>query len=183
MKQLRAQQGFTLIELVVVISVLSLFAATLFPRLLDLEAEVDATANEAIAAAFNASIQAGRVEWLLAGSPGKIQNLPGFADGNIDFNSNGWPIGIDKGSANNNVGQRAKGCFELWNALLISAPAASADNTTDYQSFRHSSRKQCSYILRRSGDTSLRTSAILGIRYFSETGRVTVCGRDLSTQC
>jgi prepilin-type N-terminal cleavage/methylation domain-containing protein len=76
-----AQTGFTLIELIVVIVILSLLAAAAIPRFLDLE-------DDAIAAAFDGTVGALRSGVTMARAGYMTDNTEGLPP---DDDSNNWP--------------------------------------------------------------------------------------------
>lgn len=55
MKPTRAQQGFTLIELVVVIVILGILAATALPRFINLSGDAELAARQGLAGAINSA--------------------------------------------------------------------------------------------------------------------------------
>ena len=182
-KESSNQSGFTFIELIVVILILSTLAVTALARFADLEEEADIATNKGMAGLLSTAIQNASIQWLVSGSPGRIQNLANFATGELDMSTNGWPIGVDKGNANDNIGLGNVGCTSLWNYLLETGPTSATNGNSDYQSYRHSSSKQCSFVLRNNGDTANRTNAQLGILYDSNDGNITTCGQLTSISC
>lgn len=169
-------KGFSLIELIVVIVVLSIIALTAYARYVDLIDETYIATNTAITRNYNAAIESAHLRWTIEGAPGRIQDLAVFGENILDLNSDGWPISINKGSANDNIGRQAQGCSSLWNYLMTTGPRSAVNTSEDYQSYRHSGNLQCSFILRSNGDTNTRNNAQLGVIYNSNTGEVRACG-------
>ena len=108
----------------------------------------------------------------------RVQNLEGYGDGRVDTNNLGYPIGIDKGAANENIGINNKGCDGIWEGVLSDAPSVAFNNNNKkYRSYRHTGNKICSYVYRGSGDNGNRNTGLLVIKYDSRDGSVIVCGQ------
>lgn len=178
-----SQQGFTLIELIVVIVLLGILSVVALPRFVDFSEDAHLSTTQAVSASFQQAVDHAHLRWNMLGKPGRIQNMEGFGDGQLDMSTNGFPIGIDKGNGTDNVGQQAKGCYELWNYMIQDGPRALDNATTDFQSYRHTGNNSCSYVLRTNGDSADRTNARLGILYNSVDGSVQLCGNDQSVSC
>ncbi|WP_448553870.1 prepilin-type N-terminal cleavage/methylation domain-containing protein [Thalassotalea montiporae] len=175
--------GFTLIELIVVIVILGIISVTAIPRFIDLTDDANLAVIRTLAANFEKAVDDAHLRWQISGEPGRIQNMPDFGDGTLDMSTNGWPIGINKGNANDNIGRGNAGCHSLWNYLLIDGSRADADTSEDFQSFRHSGNTSCSFVYRANGDTAGRTAAQLGVLYNSINGQVSACGSQTSIPC
>lgn len=177
------KRGFTLIELISVIVTLAILAAIAAPRFIDLADEANEATIRMHAINLQKAITDANLRWLILGSPGRIQNMTGFADNTIDMSTLGWPIGLNKGNSNDNVGRGNAGCSSLWNYLLVGAPRSATTNLQSFQSYRHNNNKSCSYIYRGDGDTESRVNAKLGVIYHSQTGKVQICGAAIGTPC
>lgn len=176
--QIRTTKAFTLIELVLVITIIGIISAYALPRFANLKDEADLAQAQGIAGALKAGISLVKATFDSQGNSVRVQNLARFGDGTIDTNNMGYPIGTNKGNGNENIGIGSFGCVGVWNGVLISAPTVAHDNNNQqYRSYRHTDNKVCSYVYRGGGDTRGRNTAALVIKYDSRNGEVVVCGQ------
>lgn len=178
----KQQQGFTLVELIVSLIVLSILAAFAIEKFISLREDAEVSQAKALRAAYQQSVDFAHSRWLTLGGQGAQNDMPGFAEGQLDMNLQGYPLGIDKNSpmtAPKNIGKQDKACVELWQTLLDTPETASENNDgSDYQSYRHEAptnpdgETHCSYVLRSLGDEKGREQADYVIIYDSREGKV-----------
>ncbi len=134
----RLLAGFTLIELVVVISLLSILAVVALPRMMN---SYDAAHDSSITATGGALASAVillRSQWVGNGAGGAVDGVSGYGESDIATTDIGWPSDSSVGSSSKhatNISGDAARCVRLWKGLLVSSsPSVSTQNdgNSDY---------------------------------------------------
>lgn len=189
------QRGFSLIELVIVVVVLGLLAATALPRFLDVTDDAEDATVEGVAGGFATGVGLIRAQWEIEGRPKENQGA------NVTFVTlDGIQIGVDKdtgyptGQAATNtedVDVSDLDCESIFNLIIQSAPTITSvwDTSEEpFQNFRYFTNSNtgagsggndlCQYYLTQTvkNENSEPTDNTVGngFTYDSRIGQVTV---------
>ena len=163
---LEKKRGFTLIELVIVIVLLGILAATALPKFSDLTRQARKAANQGFAGALGAAVSIAHATWIASGqtSSGTV-NLEG---NQIQVNDKGWPggaIGASQPASNS-------ACKKLIGQIINNPPLirdSSCSGTSGACYLATVSNQVCTYQLYNGG------TPVTGfnVRYNAKNGQVT----------
>lgn len=161
MRLANRNQGFTIVEMVVVMVIVGILASVALPRFVNLQEDAYSASAESTGGAFASAVNLSHAAWLVAGGTSTVDQVTLEGGQTVGVTDTGYP---ENNTTGNNTVTAAE-CAEAWNAILTpGSPQASAAAGSDY--IATYSDPVCTF--------TLNAAAGRTIAYDHDTGGVTI---------
>lgn len=144
--------GFTLIEMVVVIALISILAAVALPRMLETYDNAHEAAVYGAGGAMASAVVLVRAQWVANGNSMAVTGVTGFGNDDVATSPDGWPTDVGQGasSSNNPVMDSPERCARIWRGVLVAnAPSVATSITVGSDYLVDTLNGNCRYTYRR----------------------------------
>ena len=119
----KQNKGFTLIELVMVISIMAILAVVALPRMMSNYDDAHYSSIASTGGALSSAVILVRSQWVSNGARGEVDVVRGYGKDDIATTLNGWPSDAQQGENSNhspNLSGNVQRCIRLWESLIAS---------------------------------------------------------------
>lgn len=138
---LERRHGFTIIELVVVIVIIGILAATALPRFVDMTGDAQSAQVQAIGGAFASGVNLAHASWIAQGAIPSVDSAALEGGLVVGLTDTGWPENDRSNGGNGRV--NANECIALWNTILTTPPTIARNTREEWRA--EARRTTCTY--------------------------------------
>lgn len=139
MKLKQSSAGFTLVELITVILILGILAATALPKFMDVTEQAHDAAIDGATGGLGSAVALVHAQWVANGTVGAdLDGVRNFGNDDVNVNASGWPLNTSNGSA-------TLTCEEVWTGVMQNPPSISTTTATDYTTASAGAAGLCTY--------------------------------------